>query len=349
MIPTTLALIGTGLLVAALGHRGSDGARVVVAGHPENVAMVADELGRSARTEVVGACVPEGSVGHLDVPVRTGIESAVAMASRLGADAVVVAPGPDISPSQVRRLQWQASALGVGTYVSTGLQDVSSFRMSLAAGPGPNLVHVRPTASKGLRRALKDVTERAVTAMALVVLLPVILATAVAVRLDSTGPVLFRQTRVGRHGRHFTMLKFRTMCVRAEDELDRLAPHNDSEGGVLFKLRTDPRITRAGAFLRRYSLDELPQLWHVITGDMSLVGPRPALPEEVARYDVDPHRRLEVKPGLTGLWQVSGRSDLDWEQSVRLDLRYVDNWSLRLDASILCRTVRAVLGHRGAY
>ena len=144
------------------------------------------------------------------------------------------------------------------------------------------------------------------------------------------------------------MLKLRSMSTHAEDERSGLAASNDGDG-VLFKMRLDPRITPLGMRLRRYSLDELPQLWNVVRGDMSLVGPRPALPSEVARYDADPRRRLVVKPGVTGLWQVSGRSDLSWAESVRLDLKYVDNWSLRLDLSILVRTVRAVLDHRGAY
>jgi lipopolysaccharide/colanic/teichoic acid biosynthesis glycosyltransferase len=160
--------------------------------------------------------------------------------------------------------------------------------------------------------------------------------------------VIFRQDRVGRDGRHFTMLKFRTMHVDADETLQQLAGLNESDG-VLFKVRLDPRITRLGRILRRYSLDELPQLVNVMRGHMSLVGPRPALPSEVVRYDEDPRRRLAVKPGLTGLWQVSGRSDLSWSDTVRLDLLYVDNWSFSLDLVILCRTVKAVLGHRGAY
>jgi lipopolysaccharide/colanic/teichoic acid biosynthesis glycosyltransferase len=160
--------------------------------------------------------------------------------------------------------------------------------------------------------------------------------------------VFFRQTRVGRHGREFTMLKFRSMVVDAEAKLVELVAANDG-AGPLFKLKTDPRITRVGAFLRRYSLDELPQLVNVLTGAMSLVGPRPPLPAEVATYGRDAQRRLLVKPGLTGLWQISGRSDLSWEQSVRLDLRYVENWNLALDALILWKTFGAVVNSRGAY
>jgi lipopolysaccharide/colanic/teichoic acid biosynthesis glycosyltransferase len=174
----------------------------------------------------------------------------------------------------------------------------------------------------------------------------VLLGLMLLVRLDSAGPALFRQVRVGRDGRHFTMLKLRTMRTDAESVRAQVDNEVDQ---VLFKNRQDPRITRIGRILRRYSLDELPQLVNVVRGDMSLVGPRPALPSEVAAYDHDPLRRLVVRPGLTGLWQISGRSDLSWRESVRLDLDYVDNWSLPRDLTIIGRTLHAVLGHRGAY
>lgn len=199
------------------------------------------------------------------------------------------------------------------------------------------------------RRLVKDVVDRGLGLLVLLVVLPLLLGLALAVRLGSPGPALFRQVRVGRDGREFTMLKFRTMVVGAEErqaELDGLN-HVDQ---VLFKVRDDPRVTRVGQVLRRCSLDELPQLLHVVHGTMSLVGPRPALPAEVAAYpSPQALRRLEVKPGLTGLWQVSGRADLSWDEAVRLDVHYVDTWSLSRDAVILARTVGAVLGGRGAY
>ena len=182
----------------------------------------------------------------------------------------------------------------------------------------------------------------------LLLLLPLLIGIAIAIRLDSAGPAIFRQRRVGRDGRTFVMWKFRTMSTDAGAVRETLSDQNDCDG-VIFKMRADPRVTRLGRVLRRYSLDELPQLVNVLRGHMSLVGPRPALPQEVSRYTVDPSRRLVVKPGVTGLWQVSGRSDLSWDESVRLDLRYVDNWSLALDVSIVLRTLGAVLGHRGAY
>ena len=198
------------------------------------------------------------------------------------------------------------------------------------------------------RRVVKDGIDRVAAGLALLLLSPVLLALTLAVRLDSRGPALFRQVRVGRDGATFTMFKLRTMTHDAEERLVEVMGLNESDG-ILFKVREDPRVTRLGRLLRRSSLDELPQLLNVLLGDMSLVGPRPPLPAEVAAYVGDTHRRLAVKPGITGLWQVSGRSDLSWEESMRLDLRYVDNWSMTLDLLILGRTARAVLSRRGAY
>jgi lipopolysaccharide/colanic/teichoic acid biosynthesis glycosyltransferase len=195
-----------------------------------------------------------------------------------------------------------------------------------------------------LYRGLKSPVERILAAAALLVLAPVLLLCALAVFFDGRGPVLYRQVRVGRHGRPFRILKFRTMCVDADRRV--LPPVGSS---VLFKLRRDPRVTRVGRLLRRYSLDELPQLWNVLSGHMSLVGPRPALSTEVERYPSQMHRRLDVRPGMTGLWQVSGRSDLPWDEAVRLDLHYVEHRSFALDARILLRTPAAVLTGDGAY
>jgi lipopolysaccharide/colanic/teichoic acid biosynthesis glycosyltransferase len=195
---------------------------------------------------------------------------------------------------------------------------------------------------------VKGAVDRSLAAVALLLLSPVLLGIAVAVWVTSSGPVLYRQERVGMHGRTFTMLKFRSMVVDADQLLDAVRDSNISDG-LLFKAREDPRVTPVGRRLRSLSLDELPQLINVLTGSMSLVGPRPPLPSEVARYDTSVRRRLLVKPGLTGLWQISGRSDLAWDEAVRLDLRYVENWSLATDALILWKTGRAVLSRSGAY
>ena len=200
----------------------------------------------------------------------------------------------------------------------------------------------------GAGEAVVEAAHRVVAALALLVLLPFLVGVALAVLIDSRGPVLFRQVRVGRHGREFVILKFRTMRTDAESVLADLL-HLNEHDGLLFKIRNDPRVSRVGRVLRRYSLDELPQLWNVVRGEMALVGPRPPLPREVAAYDHLVRRRLDVKPGLTGIWQVSGRSDLPWAEAIRLDLEYVRSRSVALDLRIIARTVTAVLSGKGAY
>lgn len=212
---------------------------------------------------------------------------------------------------------------------------------------GHAIDHLDSTARRWALRT-KSAFDRCAAVILLLALVPALVAIAVAVKLSSPGPVLYRQTRVGRHGRLFELVKFRTMATDADDRLVDLRDRNDCDR-VLFKLRDDPRVTSVGRWLRRFSLDEIPQLWHVATGTMSIVGPRPALPSEALEWDAAAARRLEVRPGLTGLWQVSGRSDLPWATAIELDLRYVDDWRLALDAQILARTIPAVLSGRGAY
>ena len=351
LLPATVALTLAGLTGAVL-RVGDRAPRVVVAGHPSDVRDAVSELRRSRRpVDLAAVCLTEAGEpdeSFADLPVHIGVNDAPEVASGVLADSLLVLPGPDLTAPQLRRLQWQAAKERTAFYLGTGLLDVAPVRLTGVETGGLGALHVRPAPVRGPRRQVKEIGERMLAALALALLLPMLLAVAVAVRRDSPGPAIFRQQRVGRNGKHFTMWKFRTMTTSAPAEVDGLSGQNDSDG-CLFKLREDPRITRVGGVLRRYSVDELPQLWNVVTGQMSLVGPRPALPTEVERYDDDPRRRLAVKPGLTGLWQVSGRSDLSWAESVRLDLQYVDNWSLSLDVSILRRTVGAVLGHRGAY
>ena len=323
--------------------------RLVLAGRPRDVREALVELRRTDSHELVAVCLTRPArEPFLDVPVYIGFDRSSEVAHRHGADAFVVLPGARLAATQVRRMHWALAGVGTDLCVGTGLVDVTPDRTRVFASGGLNLVHVAPAALGGPRRVVKDVLERAAATLGLVLLLPLLFVLGALVRLDSTGPALYRQQRVGKDGVPFTMYKLRSMRQAAHTARDDLLDANEADG-VLFKIERDPRITGVGSWLRRWSLDELPQLWNVVRGDMSLVGPRPALPEEVARYDVDPTRRLVVKPGLTGLWQVSGRSDLSWAESVRLDVRYVDNWSLRLDAQILARTARAVLGHRGAY
>ena len=351
--PLTLAQLVAMFAMASAAHallvtRGHQ-PRLVLAGRPRDVREALLELGLAGHHEVVAACVTRPSKVPLgDLPTYVGLGAAAEVADSHRADAVVVLPGARLAAAEVRRLHWAVAAVGAELCVGTGLIDVTPGRARVLASGGLNLVHVVPATLHGPRRWVKEVVERVASIVGMVLLMPVMLTVCLMVRVDSPGPAIYRQQRVGRDGRLFTMYKFRSMSTFADADRAHLDGFNEADG-VLFKIQQDPRITRVGRWLRRTSLDELPQLWNVVRGEMSLVGPRPALPDEVARYDVDPRRRLVVKPGLTGLWQVSGRSDLSWAESVRLDMRYVENWSLRFDLAILLKTISAVITHRGAY
>jgi exopolysaccharide biosynthesis polyprenyl glycosylphosphotransferase len=348
-VPLVASLVLAGLLGRVLAARLREPARLVVAGHPDDLDSVLPELVRSREHDVVACCVTEEPRSVARIPrAHVGIDDAATVAARQDADAVLLVPGPHLTAATLRHIQWQAERTRVHVYLGTGLHDVAPWRTTHARAGGLGVLHVRPSARRGPRRLLKGAVERTLALGALAALAPLFLLLWALIRLDSPGRAIFRQERVGLDGSRFSMLKFRTMRCTAEAERDALQSVNES-GDVLFKIRADPRVTRIGTVLRRYSLDELPQLWNVVRGDMALVGPRPALPEEVARYGDDARRRLVVKPGLTGLWQVSGRSDLSWAETVRLDVDYVDNWSLARDAVLVCRTFEAVASHRGAY
>jgi exopolysaccharide biosynthesis polyprenyl glycosylphosphotransferase len=301
--------------------------------------------------EVVGACVTPADRGRVaavtGVPVGS-LDEVVEVAARLRADTIAVTSASETAAQYLRQLSWQLEGTGIELLVAPGLIEVAGPRLHIRPFEGLPLLSVEQPRFEGWRSVVKGGLDRVVAAVALLLLTPVLLAVAAAIKLTSPGPVLFHQERVGVNGQSFTMLKFRSMVVGADRNLESLRAENISDG-VLFKMREDPRVTRVGRVLRRLSIDELPQLLNVLGGSMSLVGPRPPLPAEVARYDAPVHRRLLVKPGLTGLWQVSGRSDLPWDEAVRLDLRYVENWSLTMDLLILAKTVRAVLGSSGAY
>lgn len=336
-----------------LWSRGRCTKRVVVVGRGGAVIELAERLDRQrfAGLQPVAACVTPADRGRvdraLDLPVG-GLDDVLVLAARTGADTVAVTSASETSAQYLRSLSWQLEGTGLELLVAPGLVEVAGPRLHLRPFEGLPLLSVEQPRLEGWRRLVKGGLDRVGAAAALVVLAPVLLLLALAVRLDGPGPVLFRQERIGVNGRSFTMLKFRSMVVDADRQLEALRAENISDG-LLFKLREDPRVTRVGRLLRQLSLDELPQLVNVLTGSMSLVGPRPPLPSEVAAYDSSVRRRLLVKPGLTGLWQVSGRSDLPWDEAVRLDLRYVENWSLALDLLILWRTGRAVLRGSGAY
>ncbi len=348
----TAALLG----VRVVAHRalrarravGRSRTRVVLAGDQSAVGLLATRLQGVDEYDVVGVCLPGGRpAAGLDVPVLGGLTSLLQGIRDSGADAVALAAGPALSNAAMLRLSVELEGSGVELLVASALPGLGS-RVSVRQVAGEPLMHLDAPELVGARRVVKEVFDRTVAAVLLALLLPVLLALALAVRLSSRGPALFRQERVGRGGRTFSLYKFRTMHEDAEQRLAELAADNETDGR-LFKMRQDPRITRLGRPLRRYSLDELPQLVNVLLGQMSLVGPRPPLPEEVAGYARAERRRLLVKPGMTGLWQVSGRSDLSWADTVRLDVQYVETWSLALDLALLARTVGTVLRGRGAY
>lgn len=323
--------------------------RAVIVGGARTAEQLPTAQHLDPRLDVVGLCLPERpSAAGGEMPIFVGLEQCADAVAALDADTVLVAADGDLDPVAVRRLRWRLEGCGVQVFVATDLVDVAPRRTRVDIAGGRVLLQIRETRHRSPARWLADLTQRVTAGVALLLLAPLLLLLAVLIRSDSPGPVFFRQTRIGRDGRPFTMWKLRTMERDAEAARAAMPEENDG-AGVLFKLHADPRITRVGVWLRRLSLDELPQLINVALGEMTLIGPRPALPDEVARYPDDVRRRLVVKPGITGLWQVSGRSDLSWEESVRLDQYYVDNWSWQLDVMILWRTVGAVLRGRGAY
>jgi exopolysaccharide biosynthesis polyprenyl glycosylphosphotransferase len=328
--------------------------RVLVSGSTAHVDDVCQALKRDRWMgyQIVGALLPSSqpvlsTPGGIPVAgVTTGAAEAVVDEE---ADVIIFTEGAFPSAAEFRRTAWELEGLPVQMVVVPSLSDISAGRMEMRPVGGLPLVHVEQPQSLAASRGLKRTFDLLGAGLLLLLAAPLMTLVGLAIRLEDHGPMLFRQTRVGRDGKLFHCLKFRSMCTDAEARLTALSHLNVNADGVLFKIRRDPRITRVGRLIRRFSLDELPQLVNVIKGEMSLVGPRPALPDEVSRYPMDAHRRLDVRPGLTGLWQVSGRSDLSWDDAVRLDLYYVDNWSIIQDLSIVMRTIHAVFAARGAY
>lgn len=324
--------------------------RVVLVGNPQHVR----ELQAVTQREkwlgyyLVGALVPAGAdTSELDLPVLGTPEDTIAIVDKRDIDAVIFGEGAFPSSRGFRRMAWALESQHAQMIVAPALTDVASQRIQVRPVAGMPLVNVEPPSTQQAGRWMKRTFDIIGASLVLLLASPILIGTALAIKLDDRGPILFRQTRVGRYGEHFQMLKFRSMVTNAEEILKTL--QNQGPNEVMFKMEKDPRITKIGNFIRRFSIDELPQLWNVLRGDMSLIGPRPALPREVALYAPHVNRRLEVRPGLTGLWQVSGRSNLSWDDTVRLDLYYVDNWSMTQDLSIMAQTVRAVLFSNGAY
>ena len=323
---------------------------LVVGSHNTAAAMAQEfEKGRAAGYRVVGVCVPGWGTGRGDtlnvdghpVPVL-GDETAVIDAlGATGANVVAVSNTEYLGTGGMRALAWQLEAVDADLVVAPGVVDVAGPRLQIRPVAGLPLLHVDRPQYRGAVKLRKLALDLIWAGLGLLVLWPLFIVVAILIKLDSRGPVFYRAERIGLNGKPFAMLKFRSMVLDADERRIALVGRNEG-AGPLFKLRNDPRVTRVGRWLRQLSLDELPQLINVLLGQMSIVGPRPPLRSEVATYSGDVHRRLLVKPGITGLWQVSGRSNLPWEESVRLDLYYVENWSLIQDLLIVWRTIGAV-------
>lgn len=336
---------------------GKSMSRLLILGGPGAVAHLAKSL-RSAREAgylPVAAYTP-GSHGSAtepesQLPVLGSAPDTLSILEaidRSGVDAVAVSAGVQLHPQILRHLGWELAARNVGLIMAPALTDIAGPRIHTQQIAGLPLIHVTTPALEGGQRVAKRLFDLVASAVLIALTSPIMAIVCIMIKADSRGPVLFKQERVGIEGSPFSMLKFRSMVTDAEDQLAGLAERNEGNG-VLFKIKNDPRVTRTGRMLRKYSLDELPQLFNIFAGAMSLVGPRPPLPQEVDAYEHHVRRRLLVKPGLTGLWQVSGRSNLSWQDSVRLDLYYVENWSLTGDLVIILRTARAVFRSTGAY
>ena len=353
-VPTLI--LGRFLLRRALYAARARGAlqqRVVIAGTPGHVDEVAGVLRRERWLgyDVVGALVPDAPAGGetgAGVPVIGAPDQLLLAVELAEADVIFMAGGALDSSAQLRRIAWELEERDVQVIVAPSVTDISAERVRVRPVGGLPLMHIDKPRAVHASRAGKRCFDIAGSLALLVLFAPLFAFSALWVKLHDGGPVLFGQERTGRDGSSFRCLKFRSMVVNAEQLLAELHAVTGYTDG-LFKMEDDPRITRPGRWLRRYSIDELPQLVNVLRGEMSLVGPRPPLPTEVARYAKDTVRRLRVRPGMTGLWQVSGRSNLAFDEAVRLDLYYVDNWSMLQDLTILARTLGAVLGSKGAY
>ena len=358
-IPSAFATVAAGACVSvacrALRWRLQAPVRAIVVGDRGAVATATTRWARGPGVNVVGGLLVEPELDEdsapkeiLGVPTRVGLESIKSMVEAQRADLVVVHNGAGITGESFRRLTWELDESRCSVGVSGLLESVAPHRITPGGLGRSAIMDVRPPRPSTVVRGVKSVFDRASAALLLLVASPFLMLIGLAVRIDSRGPAIFSQTRVGRHGRTFRVYKFRTMVNGADTMKQELSDSNEFDS-VLFKMRNDPRITRVGRVLRKTSLDELPQLINVVRGDMSLVGPRPCLPSELEDMDAAERRRHAVKPGITGLWQVSGRSDLAWDESTALDTYYADNWNLATDAAICLRTVKAVTSGKGAY
>lgn len=354
----TLALLAYRSVWRYAVHRRRDAgelqARVVVVGTPVTARPLVNRLNQNQRAgyAVVAVALPPGTettaTDVVGVPIIGPLDDPVARARGVDAEYIALAGSDAFDLATTRRLGWDLEGTGIGLIVSPGVVDVAGPRVVTSPVEGLPLLHINEAQFSGMKVATKWLFDKIGALTALAILAIPMAITALLIKLTSPGPVLFRQQRIGINAQPFTMFKFRSMYVDAEERLEDLLDDNEGNG-VHFKMKEDPRVTPIGRFIRRFSVDELPQLFNVLNGTMSMVGPRPPLPREVEAWDDRVMRRQLVRPGLTGLWQVSGRSDLSWEMAVRLDLYYTENWSLLGDILILARTVIAVMSPKGAY
>lgn len=333
-------------------RRGEFSFRVLIIGNTESVRELAASLAvrPDAGYRVIGALITDGRTGSIEgVPATRVTRSTLfARLAESSQDTVIVVGSDELDAASINELSWHLDA-GQQLVVAPQLVGVAGSRIHTRPVAGLPLIHVETPSYDGPKRFAKRAFDIVGSGLLLLALAPLFVVTAVLIKLASPGPVFYRQERIGLSGEPFHILKFRSMVTNADAHLAALLREQGDGDTPLFKVRHDPRITPVGRVIRRYSIDELPQLFNVFRGDMSLVGPRPQVDGEVRLYDSKASRRLAVKPGMSGLWQVSGRSNLSWEDSIRLDLYYVENWSVTSDLVILLRTARAVLAHDGAY
>ena len=322
--------------------------RTLIVGTNDEAVHLADVMGRrKVGFEAIGFVSTGNGRAEGSLPVVGDIPRLQETIRNSDAECVFVASSA-LRTDEMRVVTRSARLENVEVRVSANIPEMLSSRLAAQPLGGVMAFSVWPVRLSGFQAAAKRSFDLVLSSLTLVLTVPLWIPIALAVGLTSRGPVLYRQTRVGRRGRTFTLLKFRTMVTGADTMIDSLREHNEAKA-PLFKIRNDARVTPAGRWLRRWSLDELPQLLNVVRGDMSIVGPRPPLPEEVAAYEEWHRDRLEVRPGITGLWQVSGRSDLSFDDYVRLDLFYIENWSLAYDLYLLAKTGPAVFSRKGAF
>ncbi len=354
-----------------LRSQGKYSSRVVLVGSAASVATVALALANEIDFGylVVGACIGSGNIpdnrdgnenhesprGETEfvpgttIPILGNITEARQAMEAVGADTLIVTSADILTPQQVKRLSWELEPFRHDFIVAPSLIDVGGPRIHVRPVAGLPLLHIESPTFEGSKKFAKRFFDILVTSILIIMLSPIMVTVGLIVRLTSPGPVFYGQERIGLNQRPFRVWKFRTMVVDADAQLQELLRAQNQGDVPFFKVHSDPRITRPGAVLRKFSLDELPQLFNVLGGSMSLVGPRPQRDMEVALYDDSARRRLLVQARMTGLWQVSGRSNLTWEESIRLDLYYVENWSIMGDLILMWRTIRTVFIHEGAF